>query len=77
MKLYQSNGYANMRDIILQSETPFLLCIGGRGVGKTYTSILTLLQERIPFIYLRRTSAQMELVSKEEFSPIVKIAGDL
>ena len=77
MRLYQSNGYANMRDIILNSETPFVLCIGGRGTGKTYTSILTLLEEKIPFIYLRRTGAQMELVSKDEFSPIVKIGSDL
>lgn len=77
MKLYNHNGYANMRDIILKSETPFLLVIGGRGTGKTYTSILTLLQEQIKFIYLRRTSAQMELVSKTEFSPIVKIGADL
>ena len=77
MKLYQHNGYANMRDIILNSETPFILVIGGRGTGKTYTSIHTLLDEKIPFIYLRRTGAQMELVSKDEFSPIVKIGSDL
>lgn len=77
MKLYQSNGYANMRGIILNSETPFNLVIGGRGTGKTYNGIATLLQEHIKFVYLRRTSAQMELVSKNEFSPIVKIAGDL
>ena len=77
MKLYNSLGYANMRDIILQSETPFILVIGGRGTGKTYTSLLTLLEEQIPFIYLRRTSAQMELVSREEFSPIVRIGSDL
>ena len=77
MKLYQHNGYANMRDIILETDTPYILCIGGRGTGKTYTSIMTLLQEKIPFIYLRRTAAQMELVSKEEFSPVVKIGADI
>ena len=77
MKLYQSNGYANMRDIILESETPFLLIVGGRGTGKTYTSIKTLLEDGIFFLYLRRTASQMELVSKEEFSPIVKIGRDI
>lgn len=76
MKLYQSNGYANMPDII-ESETPFVLCIGGRGTGKTYGAIKYLLEQDIPFVYLRRTSAQMELVSKEEFSPIVKIGSDI
>ena len=76
MKLYNSLGYANMPEII-ESDTPFVLCIGGRGTGKTYGAIKYLLENDILFLYLRRTSAQMELVSKEEFSPIVKIAGDL
>ena len=76
MKLYNSLGYANMPDMI-ESETPFVLCIGGRGTGKTYGAIKYLLENNIPFIYLRRTSAQMELVSREEFSPIVRIGSDL
>lgn len=76
MKLYESTGYANMPDII-ESDTPFVLCIGGRGTGKTYGSIKYLLENEIMFIYLRRTGSQMELVSKDQFSPIVKIAGDL
>lgn len=76
MKLYNSLGYANMPDII-ESETPFVLTIGGRGTGKTYGAIKYLLENNIPFIYLRRTSAQMELVSREEFSPIVRIGSDL
>lgn len=77
MKLYQPNGYANMHDIILESETPFCLVIGGRGTGKTYNAIKTCLEEHIKFVYLRRTSAQMELISKDEFSPIVKIGADI
>lgn len=76
MKLYQSNGYANMPEI-MQAPTPFILCIGGRGTGKTYNSIKWLLENDIPFIYLRRTAAQMELVSKAEFSPIVKVGADI
>ena len=76
MKLYESTGYANMPDII-ESETPFVLCIGGRGTGKTYGSIKYLLENEILFIYLRRTGSQMELVSKDQFSPIVKIGSDL
>lgn len=76
MKLYQSNGYANMPDII-ESETPFVLCIGGRGTGKTYGAIKYLLENNVLFLYLRRTSNQMELVAKQEFSPIIKIAADM
>ena len=76
MKLYDSNGYANMPEII-ESETPFVLCIGGRGTGKTYGAIKYLLENNVLFLYLRRTSSQMELVSKEEFSPIIKIGSEV
>lgn len=76
MKLYDSNGYANMPAII-ESETPFILVIGGRATGKTWGSIHHMLYNKIPFIYLRRTAAQMELVSKAEFSPIVKIGAEM
>ena len=76
MKLYQANGYANMPDII-ESETPFILVIGGRGTGKTYGAIKYLLENDILFVYLRRTAAEMELVGKTEFSPIVKIGRDI
>lgn len=76
MKLYLHNGYANMADII-EAPTPFILCIGGRGTGKTWGSLYYLLDNEIPFVYLRRTSAQMELVSKDEFSPIVKIGAEM
>ena len=63
MKLYESSGYANMPAII-ETDTPFILSIGGRGTGKTYGAIKYLLENNITFIYLRRTSAQMELGSK-------------
>ena len=76
MKLYESNGYANMPAII-ESETPFVLCIGGRGTGKTYGALKHLLGKGEQFVYLRRTSAQMELVSKTDFSPIVKVGRDM
>lgn len=76
MKLYESSGYANMPAII-ETDTPFILTIGGRGTGKTYGAIKYLLENDIKFIYLRRTSAQMELVSKDEFSPIVKVGTDI
>lgn len=77
MRLYEKNGgWANMPEIIRQPE-PFILALGGRGIGKTYSSIKFCLQEKIPFLYLRRTSTQMELVAKNDFSPIVKIGEDL
>lgn len=76
VKLYNSYGWANMPDII-ESPTPFVLCIGGRGTGKTYGAIEYLLGKREKFLYLRRTASQMELVSKEGFCPIVKVGADM
>lgn len=76
MRLYNCDGWANMPDII-ESPTPFVLCIGGRGTGKTYGAIKYLLENKIKFLYLRRTSSQMELVSKEGFCPIVKVGADI
>lgn len=76
MKLYDHNGYANMPEI-LQTDLPFLLVIGGRGTGKTYGSLKWLLENHITFIYMRRTAAEMELVGKTEFSPIVQIGSEL
>ena len=77
MKLYQKDGgWANMPEIIQQPE-PFSICLGGRGTGKSYGSIKFCLENKIPFLYLRRKSSQMELVAKNEFSPIVKVGEDL
>ena len=80
MLLYDDNGYANMAEI-MEMPTPFILVIGGRGTGKTYSAIKAMLRKWLdtgdPFLYLRRTSAQMELISKEEFSPIVKVGREM
>lgn len=76
MKLYDHNGYANM-PAIMETDMPFILCIGGRGTGKTYGSVRWCLENKVLFIYLRRTAAEMELAGKTEFSPIVQIGKDL
>lgn len=77
MKKYlKDGGWANMPEILQQPE-PFILVVGGRGVGKTYGSLKWCLENGVTFLYLRRTAAQMELVSKPEFSPILKVASDL
>lgn len=76
MKLYQSNGYANMKDMI-ECETPFCLIIGGRGTGKTYNALHWLLESKQLFIYMRRTGKQMGVVTKDKLSPIVQVGRDM
>ena len=43
LELYQDNGYVNVRSIIeyaREKKIMFVLTYGGRGAGKTYTTLL-------------------------------------
>lgn len=75
MKLYNKNGYADMHSII-NIPVPFILCVGGRGTGKTYGAFVELLDNYQPFIYLRRTASQQELVQQPDFMPLNPVAAD-
>lgn len=75
MKLYQENGYVNIKGI-LSENLPFNFVVGGRATGKTYTSLLTVTEEKIMFMFMRRTQAQADLINKPEFSPFKSINRD-
>ena len=75
MKLYQDNGYVNIRDII-ELGLPFNFCLGGRGTGKTYTALKTVKEDDIKFFFMRRTQAQADLINKPEFSPFKAVNVD-
>lgn len=68
MKLYLDSGYVNIRGI-LDTGMTFNFVVGGRGTGKTYTTMMELLKEGKPFIYLRRTQTQLDAVCTPELSP--------
>ena len=76
MKLYQENGYVNIRGII-ETGLPFLFVVGGRGTGKTYTALKTVKEDGTKFFFMRRTQAQADLISKPEFSPFKALNTDL
>lgn len=69
MKLYDSNGYLNM-EYIYNIDVPFIFICGGRGIGKTYGGIKYMDDNNIPFILMRRTQVQADLIAKPEFSPL-------
>lgn len=75
MKLYQDNGYVNIRGII-ETGLPFLFVVGGRGTGKTYTALKTVKEDGTKFFFMRRTQAQADLISKPEFSPFKAVNTD-
>lgn len=75
MKLYLDNGYVNIRGIIDEGMT-FNFVVGGRGTGKTYTTLHELIEEGEPFIYLRRTQTQLDAVCNPELSPFQPMNND-
>ena len=68
MKIYYpDSGYVNIGGILCEGY-PFNFICGGRGTGKTYDALRTARNKGIKFIFLRRTQAQADLISKAEFS---------
>lgn len=76
MKIYDSNGYVNVRGI-LEEGYPFNFLIGGRGTGKTYTALKVAREDNKKFMLMRRTQAQADLISKPEFSVFKPLNEDL
>lgn len=64
---YPESGYVNIGGILCEGY-PFNFICGGRGTGKTYDALRTARNKGIKFIFLRRTQAQADLISKAEFS---------
>ena len=63
MGLYDNNGYLDIEKIIRCGQ-PFIFIVGGRGTGKTYGMLKYVLDNNIPFIYMRRTQAQADIINK-------------
>lgn len=68
INIYDKNGYVDMKSIIEAGYT-FTIVIGGRGTGKTFGALLYVLEERKPFILMRRTQKQTDKIAKPEFTP--------
>lgn len=74
-KLYLDSGYFNFK--YMRGRDTFNFCWGGRGTGKTYGSMQLLAQGEKPFIYLRRTQAQADLVMNPQMTPFKVPLSDL
>ena len=73
--LYTSDGWIDAAQIV-ESPCPFVLAIGGRGIGKTYGVLLELYNRSIPFIYMRRTQSQLDAVTIPALNPFNQINTD-
>ena len=76
MQIYNKEGYFEVGNV-LKTKLPFLFVVGGRGTGKTFSSLKYVIEHNIKFIFLRRTQSQVDLLNKQEFSPFTPIANYL
>lgn len=74
-KLYLDNGYVNM-DYLMDLPYPFIIVCGARGTGKTYGALKKVKEENIPFILMRRTQGETDLITSPEMSPFRAIPGE-
>ena len=74
-RLYTSDGWVNASSLI-ECPEPFVIALGGRGIGKSYGILWELYQKKIPFIYMRRTQTQLDAVTIQPLNPFNQIALD-
>ena len=60
INLYLNNGYLDMRSII-SSAFPFIFVPGARAIGKTYTTLKTVTEDKEEIILMRRTQKECDL----------------
>lgn len=73
MNIFLDNGYVNIEKI-LSMKSNLIFMVGGRGTGKTFGAIMYCIKNDIPFMFLRRTQSQADLISTPEFNPFNPVA---
>ena len=71
---YADNGYVdieNLRRICDENNIFYVFIVGGRGTGKTYTTLLelTIKNPDGKFMFIRRQQNQVNTIKKPDFSP--------
>jgi len=74
--MYTSAGWANT-DLFFMDPAPIVIAFGGRGIGKTYGVLKHLLEEKIPFLYMRRTQKNIEMLELDAMNPFQPLNRDL
>lgn len=59
-----------------RSDMPFQVFIGGRGIGKTYSTLADIAKEKKFFLYLRLTKTEIELCCTHDGNPFKKLNSD-
>lgn len=77
MRVYTDDGYPNIRSI-RETDIPFIMLVGGRGTGKTYSALLDaylydVIENGQKFLYMRRTKEQLKMCCSDKYNPFRKI----
>lgn len=75
MNFYTESGYLDFR-ALRDLPTPFIICVGGRGTGKTYGALRSSVEDKQFFALMRRKQVQLDIINKPQFSPIRPICRD-
>lgn len=73
--MYTKQGWINA-ERLFNSPASIVIAIGGRGIGKTYGCLSYILDNDIPFIYMRRTQSQIDTVSIPALNPFNAVCLD-
>ena len=76
MNIYTKDGWLDMANIIKQPY-PFIVIIGARGTGKTYSSLKYAYESETPFILMRTTEKEVKLCSNEAGNPFKSLNRDM
>lgn len=76
LNIYTHEGYLDMGEV-LASPYPFIVIVGARGCGKTYSSLKYVVENDIRFLYMRRTKTILDIVTDPKYSPFKVINDDL
>jgi hypothetical protein len=75
MNIYLPSGYVDMRKL-LSLDLPFIVMVGARATGKTYGGLQYAIEDKIKFIYMRRTQTQVDVIMQPDFSPFKRLNED-
>lgn len=75
-KLYLDSGFVD-HSLWVSDPAPFVVCLGGRGTGKTYGALLDVVSGHYgKIVYVRRNDTQLSAAKLPELNPFKRINAD-
>lgn len=72
-----STIFTDVWGIVTNSDYFLYIFIGGRGIGKTYSTLKGSLLDEVKILYVRRTATEVDSTCNKEFNPYKAINLDL